>query len=374
MRIGFDGKRALRNNTGLGNYSRSTVRLLASRFIEDHFVLYGFAKKQHEQLKALLSLDNVELRGPSALLSRSFWRMKGILKDLKKDKIDLYHGLSHELPFGIQKAGIKSVVTIHDLIFLRFPEYYSLVDRMIYRSKFQYACREADTVIAISQQTKKDIIHFFGIPEEKIKVVYQSCHPLFGETASKERLEEVKLKYKLPGKFLLSVGTIEKRKNALLTLKAMAQLPQPIPLILIGKHTSYCDELYDFMYRNNLKDQVRFIHQLPFQDLPAFYQLATAMVYPSRFEGFGIPVIEALFSRIPVIAATGSCLEEAGGPNSLYVDPDDDYTLARHISQLWNNPVQRREMAQNGWDYTQQFSEVQVAENLMSVYQETLNR
>src|SRR6185503_6123802 len=112
------------------------------------------------------------------------WRSSWVKKDLKKLKIDIYHGLSHEIPIGIHKTGIKSVVTIHDLIHERFPEQYSFVDVRIYRKKFRNACIHADKVIAISEQTKKDIIEFYKIPGNKITVCYQSCNPAFGEMVS----------------------------------------------------------------------------------------------------------------------------------------------------------------------------------------------
>ncbi len=154
-------------------------------------------------------------------LFSSAWRSSWVKKDLKKNKIDLYHGLSHEIPVGIQNTGIKSVVTIHDLIHERFPEQYNPIDVKIYTKKFRYACEHADKVIAISEQTKKDIIEFYKTPEEKITVCYQSCNPAFAVQVSAEEKKRITQKYSLPEQFFLYVGSIIERKNLLNICKAV---------------------------------------------------------------------------------------------------------------------------------------------------------
>ena len=162
-----------------------------------------------------------------------------MLGALKNNHIQLYHGLTNELPLGIHKSGIKTVVSIHDLIFIRFPELYPYFDRKIYKSKFKYACKIADKIIAISQQTKSDIIKYFGIKEEKIEVIYQGCHPIFQKPLPTEELERIKQQYQLPEKYVLNVGTIEKRKNLLSLVKAIKPL-EDINLVIVGKKNKLC--------------------------------------------------------------------------------------------------------------------------------------
>lgn len=376
MKIGFDAKRAFTNFTGLGNYSRSTVKILADFFPNNSYYLYNPRVPSESQIQ-FLDLPHhseVHIRIPKTFFYESFpslWRRAGITKDIQKDGIDIFHGLSHELPLGIEKTNIRSVVTIHDLIFLRYPEYYKAADRKIYASKFKHACEVADLIIAISEQTKKDIIEFFNINPSKIRVVYQSCADIFHQKTNEIMLMKVRVKYQLPERFILNVGTIEKRKNAMLIVKALKQTNENIPLVIIGRETSYVAEIKDYLKINHLEHRVIFLHHISFDELPVVYQLANLFVYPSRFEGFGIPIIEALQCGIPVIAASGSCLEEAGGPSSIYVSPDDTEGMTKAINQLLlenKNP----ERIAAGKKYVERFHQQNIANDLMNVYKELL--
>lgn len=371
MRIGFDAKRAFSNQTGLGNYSRTLLNSLATYFPQNQYFLYAPQLPQKEQTKNFFQ-SPFFLRSAPKYVPKSLWRSRLILSQLQKDKLDIYHGLSHELPFGIRKSGIKSIVTIHDLIFLRFPELYPYFDRKIYYSKIRFACQVAHTILAISEQTKKDIIQYFDTPPEKIKVIYQSCSEAFSKEYSTNGRAIIREKYNLPTHFLLYVGTIEKRKNLILIAKALSFLPKEIKCVVIGKKTSYFHQVNQFLEAEGLKERVIFLSDIPFPDLPPLYQSAEVFLYPSRFEGFGIPILEALCSGTPVIAATGSCLEEAGGPNSIYVNPDDEKSLAEAISQIWENPQLSSEMSKKGKVYSQQFSRQQIAHQLMELYQSIL--
>lgn len=369
MRIGFDGKRVVQNFTGLGNYSRFIVSLLAKNFPDNEYYIYA-AKRLPGNTKPD---KDFSFRHPSRGKPAVWWRSFAILKDLKKDNISLYHGLSNELPFGVVSAKIPSVVTIHDLIFLRFPEFYTFIDRFIYRFKFRYACKNASRVIAVSEQTKKDIINYFNISPDKINVVYQGCNAVFKVRVSDEAKEKARKKYTLPHKYLLQVGTIEERKNLLLTVKSLIAIPKDIKLVVIGKETDYADDVKEYIREKGLSNRVVFLKNVPLHDLPAIYQQAKIFIYPSEFEGFGIPIIEALYSGVPVIAATGSCLEEAGGPDSCYIHPKDDIQLSYTINLILKDPSKRHKMIQSGLKHVEKFSDAILAENLMNVYKKVLD-
>jgi glycosyltransferase involved in cell wall biosynthesis len=293
---------------------------------------------------------------------------------LKKEQIAVFHGLSNELPFCIKQTCIPSIVTIHDLIFLRYPDLYSPIDRMIYRFKYRYSCKVADKIIAVSECTKRDIIAYLNIPEEKIAVIYQGCHPQFNKNVSADKKTEVSLKYSLPKRFLLFVGTIEERKNLLLIVKALKNLEENIHLVAVGKKTSYQKRVEEYIAENQLSKRVHFHHHVLFDDLPALYRLAQIFIYPSRFEGFGIPVIEALSCGLPVIAAIGSCLEEAGGKCSIYVDPDNDSELTDQIKLILNDAKLVRLMSEKGKKYAERFSDEAIAKDLMCIYQSLLHK
>lgn len=372
LRIGFDAKRAFLNHTGLGNYSRSVITSLASGFPEHQYFLYTTKAVHNARTSAITQHENITIRTPRFPLFKSLWRSRFIVNTLLEDKIELYHGLSHEIPVGIQHTKIKTVVTIHDLIFLRYPQYYKAADRKIYEMKFRNACKHADRIIAISEQTKRDIIYYFGTDADKIDVVYQSCDAAFASPISGEQLQAVKLRYALPDHFLLNVGTIEDRKNLMLIVKALTDIPAGHKLVVIGKETAYAAQVHKYIREHHLEDRVIFLQDIPFKDLPAIYRLADVFVYPSEFEGFGIPILEALHSGVPVVAATGSCLEEAGGPNSLYIAPDAPKALAQAVNNILSNPAMKAEMITLGKQYASRFTENAHAENLMRIYKKVL--
>lgn len=372
MKIGFEAKRAFKNFTGLGNYARSVIQILAHQYPENQYFIYSPDLVKNSRTDFLFHLKNGTIKTAPFKFFKSFWRSKGVVKDLVKDEVEIYHGLSHEIPSGLKNKGIKSVVTIHDLIYLRYPQYFKTLDRKIYDLKFRLACKHADRIVAISEQTKKDIIHFFGTDQDKIEVVYQGCDSIFYHPATAEKLVEIQLKYQLPKDYLLCVGTLENRKNQLLILKALMHLPKHIQLVLVGKPTPYEQILRDFISTNSLENRVKIISNVDFTDLPAIYQQAKIFVYPSIFEGFGIPILEALNSGIPVIAAKGSCLEEAGGPNSLYIQPHMEIELSTAISQILNDKSLEKEMIEKGKQFALNFREENIAKNIMRVYKKTI--
>lgn len=377
MKIGFDAKRAVQNNTGLGNYSRYVLEALQEHYPYDEYILYAPKERHNPRLDAVLVRDNAKLRLPSSNIWKrlsSLWRIWGITDDLISDGVHLFHGLSNELPLNIKKQGrVKTVVTVHDLIFRRLPYCYPFIDRAIYDYKFKRACCNADLIIAVSECTKRDIVKEYGISPDKIEVIYQGCDSAFAVPVSDAKKNEVRARYALPSRFVISVGTIEKRKNTLLAVKALKYLPEDTHLVLVGRETAYAKEIYSFINSEGIKKRVHLIHNLPFADLPAIYQCADVFVYPSRYEGFGIPILEALNSRIPVIAATGSCLEEAGGPDSIYVNPDDAEAMARAIAEVME-PSLREQMIEKGLLWAAQFSKGQLAHRVMECYERLIER
>lgn len=376
MRIGFDGKRAVQNFTGLGNYSRYIVDILCQFGPENEYVLYAPKKRENKRLDKLTKqYQQLQLSYPTTSSWKKLsplWRVWGVTRQLEKEKIDIFHGLSNELPLNIHQSEVKSIVTIHDLIFLRYPQYYHSIDRKIYTYKFRKACENADKIIAISECTKRDIIEFFRIPADKIEVVYQGCDPSFIHPVAEEKKREVRAKYQLPDHYILNVGSIEERKNALSAVQALMMLPEQIHLVIVGRHTEYTDKVEHFIKENKLEERVHIISNVPFDDLPAFYQLAEIFVYPSRFEGFGIPIIEALYSGIPVVATTGSCLEEAGGPDSIYVHPDDIKRMADAFKQIYTDPERKKNMIEKGHSFAKRFSEEKQAEEILNIYKKLM--
>lgn len=380
MNIGFDAKRAYHNGTGLGHYSRTLIRSLAEYFPQHEYFLFNPKPSELFHLNG----KNIHEVLPSNLLHKtlsSVWRSTWIKNDLEKMDIDIYHGLSNEIPLDIQKTDIRSVVTIHDMIFERFPAQYSKIDVEIYKRKFKYACDHADRVIAISEQTKKDIMEFYDTPEKKITVCYQSCNPAFGQAVTEKAKQQVKEKYSLPDQYFLYVGSVIERKNLLGICKAIYLLRNEltIPLVVIGDGTKYKQQVKDFIKQNGLEKQVIFLSEDPLakvassflraEDFPAIYQSAIAMIYPSFFEGFGIPVLEALWSRVPVITSNVSSLPEAGGDGAYYVDPNRSEEIAEGMKTIFADGSFTEALKEKGWQHAQNFTQQKCAANVMKVYE-----
>lgn len=316
MRIGFDAKRYFHNQTGLGNYSRTIVGGLKDLFPENDYILYD---------------------------EKSFTRTFSLGHKAENDGCDIFHGLSNELPFDISRRKPKSVVTIHDIAWITFPNMYHWADRHIYDFKYGSSCKRADKVIAISESTKRDVMRFYHVPEDRIEVIYQPVQEYYytplPEGESKRIITDYFGGEGLPP-YILYVGSINSRKNLLGVLNAMALIPkdQRPFLLIVGNGREYRNECESYIRKNNLENYIRIetsIHNNTL--LQALYANAMAFIYPSFYEGFGLPVVESALQKTPVITSTVSSLPEAAGPDACFVDPhacDAAEIMASFIERL----------------------------------------
>ncbi len=370
MKIGFDAKRAFCNSRGLGNYSRDTIRLLTEQFPENDYTL--FTPKINESIRWNFNEQCTSTVLPQGIhaksLFSSLWRTRGICKDIERLDLDIYHGLSHELPYGIEKTRTRTVVTMHDLIFLKNPELFPLFDRYSFRKKYIHGCKTADRVIAISEETKRDLMELLHEEESRIDVVYQGCNPVFHQPVEEAELEAVRQKYALPNEFMLIICAIERRKNHELILKAMRHPQLDLPLVIVGRSSEYKKHLEELIREYGLENRVIFLDAMPTTALPALYRLATVFVYPSLFEGFGIPILESLTMGTPVVTSEGSCFRETGGDAAKYVDCNNPDQLAETLIDVLQHQEVRDGMVAAGLAHAQKFTDNAVARNLMSVY------
>lgn len=374
MRLGFDGKRSTQNFRGLGNYSRGIIEGLL-QYSDEEIFLYSPVVTDKRGQAWLKEQENprLHLREPVGILEKkmpSLWRSFSIVSDLKKDQLDLYHGLSHEIPFGVGALPCKSVVTIHDLIFLRYPEFFPFIDRMTYKKKFSYAGKNADMVIAICEQTKKDLIELLGVDEKKILVHYQSCDPIFYTERPFSSQQELMRKYHFERPFILCVGAFEERKNQLRLIEAFAKVSAQIEqdLVLIGNGKQYLEECKKKLEELKLSHRVRFLSGISYDELPLFYQTADLFCFPSHFEGFGLPIVEALFSKTPVITSFGSCFPESAGPDSVYIDPLSVSDIADKIIKVLSDVSLQETMVSRGHEFVQKFHRQEVNRKLLECY------
>lgn len=373
MRIAFDAKRAFHNGTGLGQYSRNLLNSLMEGYPQHEYYL---ATPRVGNLYHPPVQNNVHTMLPGGVYKTfpSLWRSSGMRHDLKELGIELFHGLSHEIPVGLKN--MRTVVTMHDLIFERYPQQYKAIDVAVYRKKFKYACKHADIVIAISEQTAADLQQFYKVPADKIRVCYQSCNPAFAEEETPERREEVRAKYNLPEEYLLTVGSIIDRKNLLNTVKALHELGDALtmPLAIIGRGSgAYYDKVHDYVEQHHLGNKILFLSNRPGGvddgDMPTIYQMANTNIYASVFEGFGIPILESMVSRVPVITSNVSCMPETGGDAAFYINPLSVDELKAAIVRVSTDVSLRTDMITKGLIQAQKFTPARCASAVMQVYE-----
>lgn len=355
MQIGFDAKRAFNNVTGLGNYSRRVVENLLHFYPEEHYHL--FTPKSDAEIEKfwaeVLRQKNVHTHKPNNIFYQTLhpiWRSYGTTQIVQNKKLDVFHGLSNELPLGIEHTEIRRLVTIHDLIFLRYPQFFSLTDRTTYKRKFERACQISHLVVATSHQTKEDIVNYFDISPDKIFVVYQNCNEIFYQNYTSAQTEEVLKIYGIPEEYILLVSKTDRRKNHLTFLKAYKQvydsnssLP---PLVLCGGAGDQHRSVIRYIHQNKLP--VISLEYVKHEHLPILYDACMFSVYPSLFEGFGIPLVEAMARKKASLTSSGSCFEEIAADTALYANPEKPDEMAEQLEKLATDSVLRKNLEKNG--------------------------
>ena len=370
--IGFDAKYANAELNGLGSYSRFIINALAKACSENAYLrMYTPKRLPNREYDKLDTLPNVESMEPDGALWRklsSLWRLLRISKDAKRGDVELFHGLTSRLPYGLARRDIRSVVTIHNLISLRYPKQSNIFERIIEYIETRSACHRADRIIAASEATKRDIAHLLGVSHEKIDVVYDGCNPIYSEPVEMEAIEEVKRKYNLPERYLLNIGDMEERKNFGLIVEAMAELPEDVHLVVVGRETGYTRRIKSRIKSLRMEERVHIVRNVELEERPAIYKGADMFIYPSKFEGFATEILEALTVGVPVIAARGSSLEEAGGEHSIYVSSKDCGELVDAIEQLSKDEELRSRMIAEGQRHVKYFRSEVAAYNIMKSY------
>jgi glycosyltransferase involved in cell wall biosynthesis len=365
MKIGLDAKRAFHNTSGLGNYSRNLINGLA-KIDDKDFEFFLFTPKSSSSLFSSESLPSNFKVIESTSIIKPYWRSFSIAKDIAKYNVELFHGLSNELPFTLKNKDLKTTVTIHDLLYLRLPNLYPILDRNIYAHKAKRACDIADKVIAASEATKGDLMEFLNIKPENIEVVYQCCDDKYFTHFSKNVKSNIRKEYNLPEKFVLSTGTLEVRKNHRLIIEALALIrpAERLPLVLVGRDKDTAKILINLAKK--LGVQLHILENVPNAQMPLIYQSAAVFVYPSIYEGFGIPVLEAMASKIPVITTENTSMEEIIVDKNTLISHTNQEALAQKIEQFTAN--NHSAMIENNYERAMQFSANVFAQKMMKFY------
>ncbi|TAE61984.1 MAG: glycosyltransferase family 1 protein [Bacteroidetes bacterium] len=381
MHIGFDAQMAFTNGTGLGHYSRTLLYSLAELYPAYHFHL--FTQEQTDRVR-INAFKNVQVYAPNAASSaeeKEYWMQYTVIDIIEQKGISVYHGLSHELPIGLPNTPCKSIVTVHDLLHERYPEIFTQKHHSNYTKKLQQACADADMVLAISEATRQDFEAMYAVPSGKLRVAVQSCNPAFYKRFSKVQLAEIATKYSLPPQFYLYVSNILTYKNLMVIVQAMHLLgADSLPLVVLGNGTDYKYQLQQYIQEHGLTHKVFFVSEMEAAnsegfrhatDLPAIYQLADCLIYPSFFEGWGIPVLEAMCAQIPVIASNTSSMPEVGGETVFYFDPYSADSLVTAIQQLANKPLVQENIAK-AFQRSKVFNATDCAKRVHDLYTQLL--
>lgn len=376
-RIGFDAVRALRNSTGLGNYARRVLRGLlgAGSRLTGHLYSPVPARPPYaglaDELGATLRLPGAAWSGPGL---RKLWRTFRLGRQAAADGVELYHGLSHEIPRDLPRSGLPSAVSFLDLIWERFPGLYSAADRRSYEWRYRWSAAHATVIVAASRQTRADLLACYGIEPARIVVIPPPADSRFAVPVAQPARRAVLTRYGLPEKFLLSIGTLEPRKNQRTAIGALALLDpaRTPPLVLVGRDGGSRSELLRQAARLGTSGRVVLRSGVPDDDLPALMQSAALFLYPSIFEGFGLPIVEALSAGVPVITSQGGCFAEAGGPETLYAPATDAVSLAGLIRQVLDDSSLAERMRTAGRHYAQRFDGTLLAARMLHLYDAVL--
>lgn len=366
MKVGFDAKRAFLNYTGLGNYSRNIIRSMLKHYPGNEYFLFTPKIHHHDFYIEMKDLPGVKIIQPKTKLFSYYWKSYAVTRLINRFKLDVYHGLSNELPNNIRKSNVKKIVTIHDLIPFKEDVFRNPVEDLFYKSKLRSACKNADVVVAISQSTAEDIIRQFNTDSGKIKVIYQ---PIMLKDIDyyTDKLLAVKNKFELPDKYLLQVGTVEYRKNIQIIIRAMMKLKDSsIHYVVVGKKTRFYKSLWSYAINYGLKNQVHFIDPVNDDELACIYLLSEMVVYPSLYEGFGLPIVEAISFGKPVLTTKGGCFEEAGGPGAYYCNTYDVDQVADSIINVLG--FDHRGIIAAGTRYISRYNSKSAADALIKCY------
>jgi len=329
LKIAFDAKRLFHNREGLGAYARTLISDLKKLYPQHEYILCTTSFTSEDYTIEFLDETKYTIMTPPKLQSSALWRSKTIVSDLEAANVDVYFGLSNELPFGIRQSKVKALVTIHDMLYKEFPQQFSGVDRWIYNKKFRHALDASELVFTTSKHTKNDIIKHFSHSAKKIHVAYQPVHSAY-------RNNNIKVNDK--PKHYLVVGTINERKNLEYVIEAyrLMKTKDHRKVIVVGDGGSYKVEMQKLIKSYGLDQWFDFVGKISDNALIQLYKNALALIFPSKYEGFGRPILEALTLGTLVIASNNSSLPEVMGKYGIIIEYDRPESLVEAIIKVNN--------------------------------------
>ncbi|MCS6772600.1 MAG: glycosyltransferase family 1 protein [Anaerolineae bacterium] len=380
--IVIDASPAVHRKAGLGRYAQALIEALVADTKEqarERYAIFYYAAEEVEPEGQLRTLPRV-----TTTQSAYDWRLRTLLahwfnrpqNDLFSGAVKprLFHATEHLLP---RLSGVRTVLTLHDLIFKAFPRYHLPRNYLFLQLAMPLFLRRADAIICVSEHTKRDAVKHYRVPEEKIRVIYEGVEPHFSPDIPSATLRRVRERYHLPDRFVLFVGTIEPRKNLPVLFEAFQALREQAPdlaeeLLIVGKQGWLHEGVYRMVHELGLTGLVRFVGRVDDEDLPALYRLASVMAFPSLYEGFGLPPLEAMACGTPVVASNAAAMPEVLGDAALLIPPTDPSEWTRALRSVLSNESVRRDLSQRGRQRAAQFDWQKTARATQALYQSLL--
>ena len=377
--ICLDVSPVVHGKAGLASYARELAEQLVAAESANRYSLFHYDARPPVALTGTLA----GLPSLSVSLPARWWRLgvaaatlAGLSMDRLFPNVDLFHATEHLLP-ALRR--VKTVFTFHDAIYALFPKYHLPMNRVYLGLMMPRFLRRANAIITISECSRRDAVRLYGIAADRFHVIYEGVDPRFRPVEQPETLQEARRRYGLPGEYLLAVGTIEPRKNLSMLLDTFLAVKtrsgrQDLRLVIVGKKGWLFQDFFRRLAELGLDDgqQVIFPGYVADEDLPALYAGAACFVFPSLYEGFGLPVLEAMASGAPVVCSNASSLPEVAGDAALMVNPEDAGAFARAVERVLADPDLRRDLRARGLLRAAEFTWERTARQTMEAYASVL--
>lgn len=371
MKIAIDVSAAATKWSGIREYIVNLLQFLPEICREDEFLLlFSGTRKQRQELD-LPEFPNIRYRdlllpdSMSSFKDKAFFVFGGLLAQ----KCDVFWGPDFFLPLGLRTG--RKIVTTHDLTFIKFPQYFPRKS-IFYERKLRYSLKHSQTVLTISENTKRDIVEHFHLRGDKIRVIHDGVNERFQVSSSERDLAEVRTRYGIDAKYILSVGTLQPRKNFVNLIRAFSlfrnEIPDELYLVIVGEKGWMFEEILAERERSPFRESIIFTGAVPDDDLPHLYQGAEIFVFPSFYEGFGIPLLEAMVSRTPIACSNTSSMPEVVGEHAEFFDPHDIVSMCLAMKELYLDGEKRKKRAILAYERSKQFSWKESARRIASIF------
>lgn len=369
MVIGYSAKHMLEEEGQLGLFGRLTVEAMAEHFQHDDYILYApDTKNDTTCINNLLVHSSVHLKTPH---SSGFGNdnSKAIVQATHRHGVQVFHGLATDIPEGLERNGIATVLTVGNLLHKHYPERYSWTERFFINRAFKKALKSVDAVVAMSEFSKSEIIDQYGVDPEKIRVIMPVCEKVFAESVSNEAKKVHRQRFGLPERYILVPGMLDERNNMLKVVDALAKLgDDELGIVVIGHRNGYYQKIKAHAAHLELPNPIVRIRERYNAAFNVVYAMASVVAYPSRYECASMPIMRCLSCGTPVVAATGSCMEEYGGDAALYFNPDSADELADAISRAMGS--EREALLAAAKVQNEKFTSLRLATQYRELYHE----